>query len=119
MHIEIPVKDPFANSQWYTDVFGWKLENYQEMDYVTFESEGGPGGGFPRIDGQTYLPNGVIVYISTENIDGTLAKIVDCGGKVLAPKSPIPGMGWFAFFEDPSGNRLALYSTTNPPAAGG
>ena len=30
------------------------------------------------------------------------------------PKMEIPGTGWFAFFEDPSGNKLALYKTMNP-----
>jgi predicted enzyme related to lactoylglutathione lyase len=35
------------------------------------------------------------------------------GGKILAPKTEIPGMGWFAFFADPNGNRLALYRAMN------
>ena len=27
-----------------------------------------------------------------------------------APKTEIPGQGWFAIFSDPTGNRLALYT---------
>lgn len=118
VHIEIPVKNPVVDSQWYADVFGWKLFPYPEMDYVTFEAEGGPGGGFPRIDGSMYKANDVTVYFDTADVDATLAKIVDAGGKVVLGKTPIPGMGWFALFEDPSGNRLALFSTTTPPAVG-
>lgn len=118
IHIEIPAKDPFSGSQWYADVFGWKLSPMPEMDYVTFEAEGGPAGGFPRIDGNMYHPKDITVYIDTNDVDATVKRIEEHGGKLLLPKSPIPGMGWFALFEDPSGNRMGVFTVSNPPPAG-
>ena len=31
------------------------------------------------------------------------------GGKTILPKTEIPGVGWFAFFADPTGNQVALF----------
>ena len=87
-----------------------------EMDYVTFNAGEGQGGGFPRIDGELYKPGDVVVYIGTEDIDATLARIEALGGRTLVPKSEIPGFGWFAHFADPSGNRVGLY--TGSPTMG-
>ena len=52
----------------------------------------------------------VTVYIDTEDIDVTLKQIEKAGGKTLLPKTEIPGIGWFAQFADPTGNRMALYT---------
>jgi predicted enzyme related to lactoylglutathione lyase len=88
----------------------WKIEAQPEMDYVMFDVEPGPGGGFPKADGETYKKGDVIVYISTDDIEATLAKVEELGGKTLLPKTEIPNMGWFAFFSDPTGNRVGLYT---------
>lgn len=37
-----------------------------------------------------------------------LKKIENNGGTILAPKSAIPGVGWFAMFKDPEGNVLGI-----------
>ena len=110
VHIEIAAKDPKATAGFYSSLFDWKIETDENMGYVMFQGEPGPGGGFPKIDNEMYKPGDVVVYIETDDIDATLKKIVALGGKVLAPKTEIPQMGWFAFFSDPNGNRLALYT---------
>ena len=33
-----------------------------------------------------------------------MEKIEKAGGKVLSPKMPIPGVGWFTLFADTEGN---------------
>ena len=117
VHIEIPAENPLAAGKFYQQLFHWKTEDVPQYDYVTFDADKGLGGGFPRIDGQTYKPNDVIVYIGTDDIDTTLQRIEALGGKTLLPKSEIPGIGWYAFFSDPTGNRLALF-TGNPMPGG-
>jgi predicted enzyme related to lactoylglutathione lyase len=37
--------------------------------------------------------------------------VEELGGKVLHPKTEIPETGWFAVFQDPTGNVLALYTS--------
>jgi predicted enzyme related to lactoylglutathione lyase len=57
----------------------------------------------------------VVVYIDTDDITATLDSVEESGGKSLVPKMPIPGMGWFGIFMDPTGNRIGLY-TADPQA---
>jgi catechol 2,3-dioxygenase-like lactoylglutathione lyase family enzyme len=48
------------------------------------------------------------IYFGTDDIDATLKKIKDAGGKA-DEKAPIPGQGWFAACVDPDGNSFSLY----------
>jgi hypothetical protein len=100
----------------YSELFGWECNHDTQMDYVTFSTGPVPslGGGFPRIDGENYKANDVVAYIDSDDIEATLRQIEKMGGKALMPKTEIPGIGWFAFFCDPSGNRLALFTALMP-----
>jgi predicted enzyme related to lactoylglutathione lyase len=109
VHIEIPLKDSKHAAEFYGKLFGWKVEAMAEMEYVMFDTESGLGGGFPKIDGEMFQGNDVLVYVESENLEATLAEIEKAGGKTLLGKTEITGMGWFALFSDPSGNRMGLY----------
>lgn len=115
VHVEIPASDPNAAGKFYGDVFGFKIEADEEMNYVQFTPEDGPGGGFPEL-GDQFKPGDVVVYIGTDDIEATLAEIEASGGATVMPKTEIPGIGWFAMFSDPTGNTLALYTSANPEA---
>ncbi len=117
VHIEIPAKDPMAAGKFYKDLFDWEFEDVPGADYVMFTSQEKMGGGFPKLDPQMYQPGEVVIYIDTPDINAKLDEIVAAGGKILLPKTEIKGMGWFAFFADPTGNRIALYTSMNPGAA--
>jgi predicted enzyme related to lactoylglutathione lyase len=111
VHIEFAAKDPKTTAKFYGDIFGWDIQEVPEMNYIMFDFGDGTGGGFPEVDGEVMNPGDVVVYISTEDIPGTLAKIEGAGGKTLLGETEIPGMGWYAFFEDPGGVRAALYKS--------
>jgi predicted enzyme related to lactoylglutathione lyase len=119
VHIEIPAKDPSTASKFYADAFDWKIQVDPGFDYHMFQADPGPGGGFVKVGeemGMSYKPGEVLIYISTDDIDATLAKIESLGGKTLQSKTEIPNTGWFAIFSDPTGNRLALYTPLNQPS---
>jgi uncharacterized protein len=113
VHIEISAQDREAAGKFYSDVFGWKVQHLPEMNYATFEAEGGPGGGLNPVENNPFGP--VIIYINTDDLDASLQRIQDFGGAVVHPKSDIPGMGQFAIFTDPSGNAIGLYQSMMPP----
>jgi hypothetical protein len=115
VHIEIPASDPKALGAFYGEVFGFKIEVDEQMNYVQFSPEDGPGGGFPEVSDQ-FKPGDVMVYFGTNDIEATLGKIEAGGGATVMPKTEIPGIGWFAIFSDPTGNQLALYTSANPQA---
>ena len=109
VHVEIPAADQQATGTFYRELFGWEIESYPEMEYVMFRAGDGPGGGFPKADGQMASPGSVLVYVGTDDIEASLSQATSLGGSTVVPKTEIPGMGYFAVFTDPTGNRVALY----------
>jgi predicted enzyme related to lactoylglutathione lyase len=99
-----------AAGKFYQELFGWKTQEVPEMNYTMWESEGGSAGGFPQVSEDN--PAGqVLVHIHSDDIDTDLKKVEELGGKALHPKTEIPETGWFAVFQDPTGNVLALYTS--------
>jgi predicted enzyme related to lactoylglutathione lyase len=115
VHIEIPAKDPKAAGAFYEKLFGWNITEDENMNYCMFQPENGPGGGFPVLD-DTFQPGDITLYISCDDVDEMLAKAEGLGAKVLVPKTEIPQTGWFAFFEDPTGNRMGVYASMSQPS---
>ncbi len=110
-HVEIPAQDPEAASAFYSQLFGWKHEFYPELHYHRFYTEEGPGGGYVSVDDPAgHKINQVRVSVSTDDIESTLAKVEELGGKTITPKTEIPDMGWFAIFADPQGNYIGLFT---------
>lgn len=110
VHFEINSKDPQRAKKFYSSVFGWKYKDsdipgieYYIIDGVT------PGGAInPQTDPST--TKALTIYFGTDNIDASLKKIRDAGGKV-DQKQPIPGQGWFAGCTDPDGNAFSLFQS--------
>src|SRR3989442_15979196 len=84
------------------------------MNYSVFQAASGPAGGIGGLQPGNWQP-GVINYILVNSVDEHVEKIKKAGGKIGAPKNEVPGRGWFAIFEEPSGTRLALWQQ-NPNA---
>ncbi len=115
-HVEIPASDPAALSAFYAEVFDWQMQSDPASTYHMFQPQRGPGGAFVRAEGSTGSRNGhVLIYISTDDIDATLATAEAHGATTLTPKTENP-FGWFAIFADPSGNRIALYTAPSHPS---
>ncbi len=108
VHVELSSKDREASGKFYHDLFGWEIQQIPDSNYATFmTSEGQPGGGFNQVSAEN--PAGtILVYIDTDNIGDTLDAVERLGGKVVSQPMPIPGIGLFAYFKDPTGNTLAL-----------
>lgn len=110
VHIEIPAEDRKASAQFYSQLFDWEIDNsMDEFNFTMFTAGDGPGGGFPNIsDG--FEAGQVLIYVATPDVDASLEQAEALGGKVVAPKTEIPGIGWFGIFQDPTGNSIGLYS---------
>ncbi len=114
VHVEIHSNAPEKTKTFLKDVFGWKFEEMPAMNYSTFEAPSAPGGGLQQAEN---MPAGVLDYILSTDIDNTLRKVQNSGGAVVMPKAEIPGFGWFAVFQDPTGITLALYEAKPQPRA--
>jgi predicted enzyme related to lactoylglutathione lyase len=115
VHVEFHVKEPKKLEAFYGNLFGWKFEAVPGMDYSLFQAPSGPGGGVGTLQPGNW-PSGIINYIYVDSVEKFEGKIKKADGKIISPKMEIPGQGWFAVFEDPSGTRMALWEQ-NPKAA--
>ncbi|MFP3853379.1 MAG: VOC family protein [Anaerolineales bacterium] len=114
VHFEIHATNPKRAMSFYSEVFGWRFEQWGESNYWLIETgpaeEPGINGGLlPReieVEGQD-----VIAYVCTidvESVRGTSLKVGANGGQVIVPKTPLPGMGWHASCKDTEGNLFGL-----------
>jgi predicted enzyme related to lactoylglutathione lyase len=109
-HVDFSANDSAAAGQFYSEVFGWKTQQPPGFEgYTMFQAGDGPGGGFAQVGENTQVGT-VTVYVATDDINASLAKIEANGGKTVMPKSPIPGIGSMALFTDPTGNTVGLFS---------
>ncbi|MBO3089252.1 VOC family protein [Cellulomonas dongxiuzhuiae] len=116
-HIDIPVGDMPAASQFYGTLFGWQIAEIPGFEgYPMWSAPNGISGGglAPRSEGFT-APRS---YVEVDSIDAVLARVAELGGEVRAPRTPIDDTSWWASFVDPDGNEIGLVEgTTGGPAA--
>ncbi len=114
---EIPVHDMKRSREFYEYVLDTRLELHDlgglEMAWFPMV-QGAPGTTGCLAKGESYVPSheGTMIYLSVGDIEASLKRIVEKGGKVLNPKMSIGEHGFVAHFEDCEGNRAALHSTT-------
>jgi predicted enzyme related to lactoylglutathione lyase len=109
-HIEIPADDVDRARRFYREIFGTETSEIDGMPgyfLFTFGSIDAAGGAIGKrgVD----IANNLRVYFEVTEIDPVLAKVPDLGGKVVTPRSEIPGQGYFAVIEDSEGTELGLF----------
>jgi predicted enzyme related to lactoylglutathione lyase len=105
VHFEINAKDANRAKRFYSALFGWKYKDSPMAGIEYYLIEGAdPAGAINPMQQDA----GPIVYFDTEDIDRSIGKIRDLGGK-SDDKMPIPGQGWFAACVDTEGNKFSLF----------
>lgn len=109
-HVEFPADDTERARRFYSELFGWKLTDWQEFPgYFVFstgptESAGGAIGERGKSVGDK-----VRVYIEVDSIDDIVARAPGLGGKVITSRTEIVGQGWYGVILDSEGSELGLY----------
>lgn len=110
MHSELIAKDPASLRRFYVDLFGWTEEDYPEAQYTILRHGDGPGIDLGIGAALPGLPPGPTTYVSVEDVDAYVAKVSGVAGvSIVQPAYDIEGMGRFAVFIDPEGNRIGLW----------
>jgi imidazolonepropionase-like amidohydrolase/predicted enzyme related to lactoylglutathione lyase len=112
---EIPVTDMSRAKAFYEHVLNVKLQPLKigPLDMAFFPTRPGtPGASGALMKGDAFQPSskGVQIYFTTPDVDGTLERVQDRGGRVVVPKTRIGPFGFIASFEDSEGNRVGLRS---------
>jgi predicted enzyme related to lactoylglutathione lyase len=110
VHFEISVDDVERAIEFYTEVFGWSVQKWEgpvEYWLVTTGPSEEPGidGGIVK---RTNPSATTVNTVDVASVDEFIAKIEQSGGKVVVPKTVVPGVGYLAYCQDPDGNTFGL-----------
>ena len=112
IHFEIPANNTERAVNFYRKAFGWKIENYGNMDYWLVstgeDKEPGINGAIAEKD-QTHPTT--INTVSVQSYDEALKKIKEAGGEILTPKMTVPAVGYMAYCKDTEGNIFGMMQT--------
>lgn len=118
VHFEIYAQDPDVLEEFYSSVFDWTVEQYEESeaDYRMIRTgpaeEPGIDGGLLRWNEPEWgeQPHGwaYVCTVSVDDIDAALEAIVANGGTIDVEPMEIPGVGTHAYCTDPAGNYFGV-----------
>jgi uncharacterized protein len=116
---DLSTSDPAAARDFYTKVFGWKVEVNPDPQYggYALAKAGGKdvaGIGPKQMEQQ---PSAWTVYIGTPNAAETAKKAEAAGAKIIAPVMEVGDQGHMAIIQDPTGAYLGLWQATNMQGA--
>jgi predicted enzyme related to lactoylglutathione lyase len=106
VHWEIQSKDPARLHKFYADLFGWTIDANNPMNYGMVSS-GGKDAINGGIGGSMGPASRVLVYAEVIDINATLARVEELGGKTLMPRTDV-GPVIMGIFEDSEGNTFGV-----------
>lgn len=106
-YIEISVRDVGEAKRFYGAAFGWTFNDYGP-DYAGIVGPSREVGGLRKAE---VVPGGPLVVLFSSALDASLAGVRAAGGTITQEPFEFPGGRRF-HFADPSGNELAVWSTS-------
>jgi hypothetical protein len=117
VHFEIPFDDKQRAMKFYSDSFGWRLMDLPQTDYVIASSvevddtylpteRGAINGGLFQRPKEVPHPT---IFVRVASVAAAIERAEAAGGRVVTPRTPIPGMGAFARIEDTEGNVIGVF----------
>ena len=109
IHFEVAGKDPEKLQSFFGDLFGWKIDANNPMNYgmVDLGSSDVAGGVGPAPEGQ---PAHAIFYVGVDDVEAALQKAESLGGSRLSGPMDVPEGPTLGHFADPEGNVVGLFS---------
>ena len=116
VHFEVIGKDVAALRSFYSDLFGWKIDADNPMNYGIVQRDGnvsadgtGIGGGVGQ--GPEGYAGHVTFYIEVPDVEAALAKAESlCGTRVMGPEQIMDTVE-LGQFTDPEGHLIGVAGT--------
>ncbi len=117
VHFQIPSDDIERSKKFYNQLFGWKIEKSPESntpkgmenwEVTTTDDKGNKalaGGMSKRSMPQQQITN----FIGVKSVDDYSSKVEKLGGKIVVPKTAVPGMGYYEVCLDTENNSFGLF----------
>lgn len=113
-YFEIQSSQPERDTQFYSNVFGWKFirEHHVPIEYYRIETNSMNGGLLKRpvpMPAMGYGTNAYVCSVQVANFDATAELIMKNGGQVAMAKFAIPGRCWQGYFLDQDNNTFGIF----------
>jgi predicted enzyme related to lactoylglutathione lyase len=132
VHFEIHATDVEKLKKFYSEVFGWEMQQMggEYGNYVVIKS--GPGMDEldklpqnPGINGGMMMrnapkapegvgPNAFVCIVGVDNLDTYYDKAKKAGGTAATDKMDVPKVGRIAYVKDPDGNLFGMIQPERP-----
>jgi predicted enzyme related to lactoylglutathione lyase len=108
-------KDPKASEEFYAKVVGWNYQDYPMQDFTYRMIAHGENqlGGIMPLKEEEETPSHWISYLTVPDVDATVKKAEELGGKSCVPPTDIPEMGRFAVVNDPQGGFFSPFTPSH------
>ena len=119
VYFQIPSDDIERSKEFYNQLFGWKIDKFHESNtpegmenwtVTTTDDKGNKalsGGMSKRQMPQQQITN----FIDVKSVDEYSSKVEKLGGKVVVPKTAVPGMGYYAVCVDTENNSFGIFES--------
>jgi hypothetical protein len=108
---EITAEDMDRAKRFYSELFGWRIEGFPvpfNGDYLLIRTGNGHAisGGLKK---RVWPNQKTVNYIGVSSADNYEVKVKDLGGRVVIPKTAVPGMGYFLVCLDTEDNAFGVW----------
>ena len=120
VYFQIPADDIERSKKFYNQLFSWKIDKSPEANTpegmenwsITTTDHNGKealGGGMSK----RQMPQQQITnFIDIGSVDEYSSKAERLGGKVVVPKTSVPGMGYYAVCLDTENNSFGIFESS-------
>ena len=109
VHFEIGCTDSEKTQHFYSELFGWTIEQMGPAGMISTGAETGIPGHITALGHEPH--HYVTVYAEVDDIPACLEKAESLGGSTMIPETEVPGQGRFAWLKDVDGNIIGLWKS--------
>ncbi|GAP66622.1 glyoxalase [Mizugakiibacter sediminis] len=114
-YFDLSVRDVPQARAFFEQVLGWRFTRFP-MPYEYYRIEAGPAGeagidgGIGSVKDAPASEDGptTLITVPVAELDEVVRRVVAAGGRVVEPRMPIPGIGWYATCAEPGGLKFGL-----------
>jgi uncharacterized protein len=111
VHVELHTGDVAKAKQFYSKLFGWKLEDMPMPGggtYTMIQVGEGTGGGMMSAQPSGSPPRWQ-AYVGVDDVAASTRKAKELGAKIMMDKTEVGDAGYMSVIVDPTGAAIALW----------
>lgn len=110
-YLDFSADDPERAANFYNKLFGWEVNKWDgPIEYWEIKTGGPNELGIDRgLSKRDRIGQWTTPFINVSSVDQYTSKIEAGGGKIIQPKTTIPGIGYTLLFKDTESNPIGLF----------